>query len=215
MVDTKLDDTTVEYTSEQNTNYQLILTIARRLLREKYGFLIDELIPILRDNNDCRSYQILAADLIPQEYSINPMVAKKIIHLAVQEAVEIHNADSDPSEFIDLKERTSRVRIATNHARSSGHVMIESMGRQAYSMEEIVFVVSLMQNCDYQWPSGAHKGYPNWNVIADALNEEFGTSRRAEDIAAQIKTMRYIKDKRLIEAIRIVSEELGSEPPES
>lgn len=187
-----------ENTHIDSSGYHAIYAVARRLLSEKYGYLIDKLIQILLDESDTRSYEALANDLIPNECEINIKVAIKIIHLAAQAATANYNSSvSDTEPIIDLDLRSSRVKTAANITRESGKVMLEAMGRQPFEYEEICYIVSLMTNVVFQWDSGRNLGSPNWNRIAIEFNSLYGTNRSAKSIADQIKTMKYSGDPRL------------------
>lgn len=187
-----------EITHIDSSGYHAIYAVARRLLSEKYGYLIDTLIQILLDESDTRSYEALANDLIPHECEINIKVAIKIIHLAAQAAASTYNSSaSDNQPIIDLDSRTSRVKSAANVTRQSGKVMLEAMGRQPFEYEEICYIVSLMTNVVFQWDSGRNLGSPNWNRISIEVNNLFGTNRSAKSIADQMKTMKYSGDPRL------------------
>lgn len=202
----------VENLSFDNSAYHAINAVAKRLLAEKYQYLVDALIPILLDESDSRSYESLAKDLIPNECDINVKVAIKIIHLAIQAATNIHNSNiNDDQPIIDLDIRTSRVKRAANLIRQSGRTMVEAMGRIPFSEDEICYIVNLMTNVYFQWESGSHLGMPNWNKISIEVNRLFGTNRSAKSIADQIKTMRYQNDSRLELAYQELDELLNED----
>ncbi len=193
-----VDLQSIQDDSNESQAYIAINRVALRLLNEKYTFLIAELPSILLDCQDCRSYDSLAQDLIPEEYRFNPVVAKKIIHFAVQHAVQIHNTSAqNESEYIDLDARSSRVRSYTNTQRNSGHAMLESIGRFPFSTEQIVFIRSCAEDPEYQWQVGPNAGRPNWSKVTIAFNNQFATQRTAKSLSDQIKTMRYNGDPRL------------------
>lgn len=186
--------------------FHAINGVAIRLLREKYQFLIQELVTILLDQNDLRSYDALAQELIPQEYDQNSVVAKKIIHLAAQTAAQQYN-ESAEEPTIDLYARSCRVKSFTNINRRSGHTMLEALGRKPFSLEEIGFILNLISNPDFQWRTGSHAGQPDWCKITIAFNNNFADQRTAKSLSDQIKTMRYNGDSRLQAAQELELEE--------
>lgn len=179
-------------------SYTKIFILAAKLLKNRYPALIDQLVEILLDESDCRSYNALAEDLIPEEVRINPVVAKKIIHLAVQEATRRYNDSLSPDALpIDLRLRDSRVKTAINKQRQSGEAMLEAMGRTPFTQDGINYIVLLMHSSDFQHKSGANKGKPNWLLITEKYNEVFGLDRNPMSLADQIKVMRHKGDPRL------------------
>jgi len=188
-------------TNADSSGYHAINAVATRLLKEKYQGLLHDLTLILLNLYDTRSYKMLAQELIPEEYAINSAVAIKIIHLGVQAAAQAYNSDSlIQNQPINLGARASRVKTSANLLRGSGHRMLESIGRQPFSYEEICYIVNLMTNVVFQWEHGSNIGKPNWNKIAIELNRLYGTNRSAKSVSDQIKTMKYAEDPRLLNA---------------
>lgn len=128
--------------------------------------------------------------------------------MAAYLAAEKYNSNlPEGACLIDLEDRTSRVRSSSNLLRDSGRTMLESMGRKMFSDEEIFFIVELMHSHEFVWKKGSNAGKPDWDKIADEVNNKFETFRTGKTLSAQIKTMRYNNDPRLQAAIQAYLEQ--------
>lgn len=134
-------------------------------------------------------YKDIAEILIPNELEQFPEIAEKAVGFAIRQVIP----DDELGELthrrrsLRLKERILAMgdvaflehqRIASvksweNRDRPDVDAMLEGRGRTAWSEEEKEMLQSLLENPEYQYRDGSHKGRPNYELIALELNISF------------------------------------------
>lgn len=143
----------------------------------EYVYLFNTLSTIILDTTDNRTLAEITNQLLPDLYSLEPVLSLLLIYNTYIKVCRTLN--------IDIYDRVERLKSTKSQTKGW-------LGRSPFSEEELSFIFTLTNIEEYQHSIGANKGKPNWEVICNVVNIIFGNDRVATNLSAEIKSVRSI-----------------------
>ncbi len=146
----------------------------------------DQILSILMDLDDLRSYWEIVRDVMPQEFEYGLGASNTLISMFVKIFKEDPNIDFNEAKFEERKLRVIAFKNRQN--RGSADAMLQEQGVNRFTRSEFELFLRLVRSVIRE--EGPQRGNPNYNLIAQALNEKFNRGRTAKNLSDIIRTRR-------------------------